>query len=197
MKDEFVTDVENVIEFTPVNARFIRWNFYSEAGLAQGISEVHVYEGETELPVSSDASLKDLRINGVTVEGFSPEQYYYTAELDYEDEVPEVTAQGADHASVFVVQALDGDSAALISSVAEDGVTRRDYTVQFTRALPKLKEASISMENTELTQDDVKDIQIEAVLQHGTVLSDDLIPVEYVLGNPEIAAIHDGQRYAL
>ena len=190
VKDEFVTDAENVIEFTPVNARFIRWNFYSEAGLAQGISEVHVYEGETELPVSSDASLKDLRINGVTVEGFSPEQYYYTAELDYEDEVPEVTAQGADHASVFVVQALDGDSAALISSVAEDGVTRRDYTVQFTRALPKLKEASISMENTELTQDDVKDIQIEAVLQDGTVLSDDLIQVEYVLGNPEIAEIH-------
>ena len=85
---------------------------------------------------------------------------------------------------MFVVQALDGDSAALISSVAEDGVTRRDYTVQFTRGLPKLKEASISMENTELTQDDVKDIQIEAVLQDGTVLSDDLIQVEYVLGNP-------------
>lgn len=197
VKEEFVTDAENVIEFTPVNARFIRWNFYSEAGLAQGISEVHVYEGETKLPVSSDAFLKDLRINGVTVDGFSPEQYYYTVELDYEDEVPEVSALGADHASVFVVQALDGDSAALISSVAEDGVTRHDYTVQFTRALPQLKEAAIWLENTELTQDDIKEIQIEAIRQDGTVLSDDLIRIEYVLGNPEIAEIHDGQIYAL
>lgn len=197
VKDEFVTDAENVIEFTPVNARFIRWNFYSEAGLAPGISEVHVYEGEAELPVNSDASLKDLKIDGVTVEGFSPEQYYYTAELDYEDEIPEITAEGADYASVFVVQALDGDSAALISSVAEDGVTRCDYTVQFTRALPKLKEAAIWIENTELTQDEIKDIQIEAVLQDGTVLSDDLIQVEYILGDPGVAEIHDGQIYAL
>ena len=60
-----------------------------------------------------------------------------------------------------------------------------------------MKEAVIRLDNTELTQDDVKDIQVEAVLQDGTVLSNDLIRTEYVLGNPEIAEIHDGQIYAL
>ena len=60
-------------------------------------------------------------------------------ELDYEDEIPEIAAQGADYASVFVVQALDGDSAALISSVAEDGITRRDYIVQFTRGASEIE----------------------------------------------------------
>ncbi|OUP49878.1 Ig-like domain-containing protein [Lachnoclostridium sp. An181] len=195
-KDEFVTNAENVISFTPVEARFIRWHFYSAAKLAQGVSEVHVYEEETTLPVETDAALKELNLDGKLLEGFDPNVYYYTVPLDYAAEVPEVSAVGPKYASMFTVQALNGDSAAVVSVVAEDGVTRNDYVIQFQRALPSLDTVNISMDNTEIIQDDVKDIYVEALLQDGSKLGNDVINVAFTLGNPEIAEIKDGQIYA-
>lgn len=196
-KKDFVTDKENVITFTPVNTKHIRWKFYSKAKLAQGVSEVHVYEAETNLPVNSDAYLKDLKLNGKTIEGFDKEQYYYSVELAYGEEVPKITAEkSSEYANMFIVPALDGNSAAKISVVAEDGETRSDYIIQFKHALPSLSEAKITMEQTEITQDDVKEINVDAKLEDGSSLSHDVFDVAFELGNPEIAEIKNQKLYA-
>ena len=195
-KDEFVTNAENVIEFTPVDAKFIRWKFYSEAKLAQGVSEVHVYEEETNLPISSEAFLEDLQLNGETLEGFNKEQYYYIVELAYGEELPTITAQASEYASMFIIPALDENGAVKISVVAEDGNTRLDYTIQFRHALPTLAEAKIMMEQTRITQDDIEEIKVDAKLEDGSSLGHDVFEVAYELSNPEIAKIKDNKLYA-
>ncbi|MFC4555475.1 glycoside hydrolase [Georgenia faecalis] len=83
---------------------------------------------------STVAELGALRLDGVPLEGFSPDV------LDYEVSVvgsvyPTITALPVDEAAtVTVEQAGDGDGTATIVVTAADGVTTRSYTVTMTLA---------------------------------------------------------------
>ena len=94
-----------------------------------------------EIPtISDDATLKDLKVNGETIDGFSRTTDSYYVEMPYgtqKADLPLVTAT-ANHgkAAVIVQDAKDrpDDTRATIKVTAEDGTTIKHYYVYFTNA---------------------------------------------------------------
>lgn len=90
---------------------------------------------------SSDAALSDLKVGGVTVAGFAPETCAYSVQLSYGtrpgDAVAQVTAGARDpRAMVRITQAAALPGTAAVEVTAEDGTTKKTYTVNFTLAAP-------------------------------------------------------------
>jgi hypothetical protein len=93
--------------------------------------------GGVALP-GSDASLSDLLVDGVTVEGFAPETTSYTVVLPAGTvTVPAVTYTTADNlaeATVTPATDLTGDAAARTTTVevtSANGISTRTYSIQF------------------------------------------------------------------
>ncbi|MGN0276014.1 MAG: Ig-like domain-containing protein [Hominisplanchenecus sp.] len=191
-------EAENIFTFDPVTAKFIRWNLHNDNKKAAGVSEVHVYKLETKLDIGTSAALKSLKVDGAELEGFSPDKDYYTVELGYGADVPQVTAEAEDaNASLFVVPALSNNEAATVQIISEDGKTRKNYTIQFREAAPVLDSATIQMESNMLTEDDVKPVSLTATLQDGTVLAKGVLDVVYTVSDPELAYVQDEKLYAV
>ncbi|HHV99934.1 MAG TPA: hypothetical protein GXX36_10270, partial [Clostridiaceae bacterium] len=85
---------------------------------------------------NNDASLSEIKVNGIAVTGFDPSTTEYNVVLPYgTTEVPVVTATATDtNATVTITQAAGLPGTAIIKVTAEDGVTTRTYTVSFTVA---------------------------------------------------------------
>jgi hypothetical protein len=83
--------------------------------------------------VSTDATLSDLAVDGITVDGFDPAVYSYTVTLPYgTTTVPTVTATATHAAAVVVVTpaaSLPGTTTVFVT--AEDGTTKLTYSVKF------------------------------------------------------------------
>lgn len=88
--------------------------------------------------LSSDATLSDLKTNGVTVAGFAPSAYTYTVSVPYGvSAVPVVTATpNYALATVNITQAPALPGTATVLVTAEDGITQLTYTINFTVAPP-------------------------------------------------------------
>jgi hypothetical protein len=84
------------------------------------------------------ATLSDLKVNGVTVTGFSANTLSYTVTLPYGTTVvPTVTATTTDVNATKVITpaaALPGATTVLVT--AQDGITTKTYTVNFTITAP-------------------------------------------------------------
>lgn len=195
-KEEFQTDQENIFTFDPVTAKYIRWNFHNEQGLAVGVSEVHVYQKEIQMDCGTSAALESLQINGEKPDGFSKDQYSYTIELEYGEALPQITAVAEDpNASVFLIPAISKDGTATVEVTSEDKKTTNVYSIQFHEKLPTLEQAEIRLPET-ITEDDVVPVELIARLQDGTVLPNGVLEVVYAVGNNQIAQVQNGNLYA-
>jgi hypothetical protein len=87
---------------------------------------------------STDATLSDLKVGGVTVAGFSPAVYSYSVVLPYGTSVaPPVTATLNDTtASMIITNAPSVTGSATVVVTAQDGTTTLTYTVNFSVAPP-------------------------------------------------------------
>lgn len=87
-------------------------------------------------PLASDATLSDLSLDGTTIANFSSSKEVYDIELaEGTIDVPEVTATATDEnadAQVSNAESLPGTASVLVT--AEDGVTTKTYTINFTVA---------------------------------------------------------------
>ncbi len=95
---------------------------------------------------SSDATLKDLKTNGITIEGFSPDITTYSVELPAgTNTVPTISATVNDtNANIIITQATSVTGSAIVVVTAEDGVTTQTYTVNFTEK-PKSTDATLKV----------------------------------------------------
>ncbi len=112
-------------------------NGYNAGKDMMKITEVEVWG--KGISKGKSARLSSLKVDGKELEGFDPENYSYSLEVPYGGQVPKVTAQAADHASLFVWQALENNGAAQIKVFSEDGRNTAYYTVEFTEKAPALK----------------------------------------------------------
>jgi hypothetical protein len=81
----------------------------------------------------TDATLSDLKVNGTTINGFTPGTLNYNYELPSGSPVPTVTATTNDPLASFVVNnavSLPGTSQVVVT--AQDGITTLSYNVNFT-----------------------------------------------------------------
>lgn len=118
----------------------LKLTYRDDANYYAKISEVRVYEADKTAAAASDATLGDLRVGGVTVEGFDADKTEYTVKLPIDAEAnPTLQAYASDEAATVKVTgeavkdgALGGK--AVIRVTSADGSETREYTVAFDAA---------------------------------------------------------------
>lgn len=103
--------------------------------IAENPDYITTYTIQFVLAKNTDATLADLRIDGLTIDGFTPEQTSYTYEVAFgTTDVPQVEATANDaNAEVKVINAASLDSKTLVYVTAEDG-SQLLYQVTFVKA---------------------------------------------------------------
>jgi len=98
--------------------------------------------------ISKNPLLSDMKINGITVTGFTSNQYNYSVELPHGtqpgSEAAKVAATAQDpNATLEITQAAQFPGTAKVKVTAEDSVTTQEYTINFTELnrAPKRKAA--------------------------------------------------------
>jgi hypothetical protein len=88
------------------------------------------------LAISTNANLSDLLINGASITGFNPDTLIYNIVLPSgTTTIPSVTATTADSkATKVITDATNLPGTATIEITAEDGTTKKTYTINFTVA---------------------------------------------------------------
>ena len=83
-------------------------------------------------PISTDATLSDLTVNGTTVDGFSPTNYNYSVPIPTGDPLPITGATTSfPAATIAITQATAVPGQAVVLVTAEDGTTQLTYTIDF------------------------------------------------------------------
>lgn len=99
---------------------------------------------------STDATLKALMVNGGLIKGFAPNQLTYVDTIAYIDALPVLTAETNDsHATLQihnVTEVTKAGNDATVVVTAQDGITKKTYTVTFHRAdaIKKINEVILS-----------------------------------------------------
>lgn len=121
-KSAFFSSTLNV-SFTPENNPLL---------MAFAVGGGFVVEKFFDFPPSDDASLADLKVNGLSVSGFNPSTNSYNIELPFGvAPVVKATANNA-FAQVKILQAASVPGNAQVIVTAENGIATQTYTLQFT-----------------------------------------------------------------
>ena len=112
--------------------------YSSSSGKYVGIDNIAVTytAGSTPAQKSDDATLKELKYDGMSVPNFDAKTLDYSVTLpaDYSG-VPNVTAIANDSkATLNITQAASATGEASVLVTAEDGTTKKTYTIQFSQA---------------------------------------------------------------
>lgn len=140
-----LSDRNKVFDLSNAAAYLAKGGYTADLTWLGGIYEYNIYMGrmsEEEIglraispPIedgSADASLMDLAVDGLTIEGFSPYVYDYTILLDEGAELPYVTAVATGSSAVAeVVQVTELPGQAVVTVTAADGETTLVYTLNF------------------------------------------------------------------
>lgn len=200
----FQTNEESVITFDPVVTRKLRAQFTRGAQDTTKkkdclvLTEVEIYAYPTDKGQDT-ASLESLTVDGVEIEGFKPEKKDYTVTLPYGAKIPEVQAVAADCGTAFVLPALTNQSAAMIRVTSENGRVTANYTVQFEEEDPAVVSAEVRMEQTDVTEDDLAALHVDAMLESGELADEDSLSINYRIldaGVPAKAEVRNGILYA-
>ena len=111
----------------------------SSSGKYVGIDNIAVTytAGSTPVQKSTDATLKELKYDGTSVAGFDAGKLDYSVMLpaNYAG-TPQVTATANDSKATFAItQAASATGKASVLVTAEDGTTKKTYTIQFSKAV--------------------------------------------------------------
>lgn len=109
------------------------------------VAEVKMYEAAPA--PAADAALADLRVDGVTIDGFDPATDSYTVTLAGDvTEYPHITAYAADNAATVTVdQASESNGGkATITVTSADGTASKTVTVNFGSPLAKLARLDVT-----------------------------------------------------
>ncbi|MFZ3075089.1 MAG: hypothetical protein WA114_02810, partial [Psychrobacter glacincola] len=117
------------------------------------------------------AMLSDLKVDGITFDGFSADRLSYELTLPFgTSRVPQVSAETIDpNASVTITQAPDVTGTALITVVSQDGRITREYSLSF--LIPAI--ASADLANLKINGESMQDfstaqLNYQVLLPSGT-----------------------------
>ena len=176
---EFTVEGTEEITFDAINTTKIRALLKEDTAenKAVGLTEFEVYSNV--LVSEGTALLNDIKVNGVTIEGFTENNTEYSVVLPYGSETPVVSATAKDNASVFVVPALTSNGVAKVLVTAEDGSVKNVYSIRFREESAKLENVEISLSKEDITEDDVVDINVDAKLQDNSTVAMSNLDIKY------------------
>jgi hypothetical protein len=120
---------------------------------------------------ASDSTLKDLKVDGATIDGFSKDSVFYSYELPYgTSDVPVVEAAPTDTAAdVTINEAPQIPGSTTVEVVSADGNHDETYTVEFTTKPAKTVSFAVTdsltgnpVENAVVSIDDALDLTTDA-----------------------------------
>lgn len=175
----FTVDGTEEITFDAINTTKVRalLKENTSENKAVGLTEFEVYSNV--LVSEGTELLNDIKVNGVTIEGFTENNTEYSVVLPYGSETPVVSATAKDNASVFIVPALTSNGVAKVLVTAEDGVTKNVYSIRFREEEAKLDNVEISLSKEDITEDDVVDINVDAKLQDNSTVAMSNLDIKY------------------
>ena len=176
---EFTVEGTEEITFDAINTTKIRALLKEDTAenKAVGLTEFEVYSNV--LVSEGTALLNDIKVNGVSIEGFMESNTEYSVVLPYGSETPVISATPKDNASVFVVPALTSNGVAKVLVTTEDGVTKNVYSIRFREESAKLENVEISLSKEDITEDDVVDINVDAKLQDNSTVAMSNLDIKY------------------
>jgi len=126
----------------------------------------------------TDATLKDLQVDGITVPGFAATTTTYEIELPTgTTSPPAITATINDsNANLVITQATSVTGSAIVVVTAEDGVNTKTYKVKFT-------------EKTKSTDATLKDLQVDGKTVPGFAATTTMYEIELPTGTTTSPAI--------
>ena len=140
------------------------------------------YSVSFTLAQDNDATLSDLRVSGMTIQGFSASKTDYIVQLPFgTSQVPTVQATQTDpNATVSIIPAASLPGQTRIRVTAEDGITILEYRISFTLEIPSTDAtlSSIFVAGQSISGFNPSVTTYEIVLPHGTT------EVPNVVGNP-------------
>ena len=129
------------------------------------------YEVYFDKASAADSTLKDLKVDGSTVDGFRKDSVYYVVELPYgTSDVPVVEAEPTDtSADVTINEPSEVPGNTTVDVVSADGSHSETYTVEFTTRPGKTITFTITdsltgnpVENAVITLDNSRDLMTDA-----------------------------------
>lgn len=153
----------------------------TQATAIPGTATVHVTaeDGETELTYSvhfltgsDDATLADLLVNGVSIDGFDPDitSYEYVLPVGTTD-VPVVSAAASDvNAEVEIIQADAIPGTANVTVTAEDEFTVLVYSVHFRLTSVNASLANLMLDGNTIPGFDPEELTYDISMPHGSVI---------------------------
>jgi hypothetical protein len=145
---------------------------------------------------STIATLQNIQVNSVAIQGFSSSIYQYDVFLPLETttQIPVVSALATDpNATVEVTQATEIDGQATIKVTAEDGSTELNYTVNFVLVSTDAKLKDLLVDGVTITGFDPEVVEYSLVFAEGTAD----IPVVTALANNDNADVTITQATAI
>ena len=119
---------------------------------ADGITK-NVYTIHYNRSKSSDTLLKNILVNGVSLEGFHPDTLNYVDTLAWRTKiVPCVQPIGAHPNQVISTYHSSVNGTTMIHVVAADGTSTQDYSIQF----PVVKSSNVALEYIEIDHESVR-----------------------------------------
>ena len=112
----------------------IQFKFDGGNGTTDGIYVDNLYFWKTPVAPEDDATLEDLKVDGATIDGFSPGVVEYTYGLPSgTTTVPQITSATATNtnASVTINQASGIPGSAIVNVISESQTVEKAYTVNF------------------------------------------------------------------
>ncbi|WP_066676877.1 Ig-like domain-containing protein [Clostridium septicum] len=197
-KTEFSAEGTEEISFDAVTTNKIRALLKEDttANKAVGLTEFEVYSNV--ITMEGTALLQDIKVNNVSIENFNENNTEYTVNVAYGEEIPVVSAVAKDNASIFVIPALTTNGTAKIIVAAEDGVTKKTYSIKFKESAPTLESASIALDKENVIEDDIVNILVDARLQDGNKIDFSNLDVKYHVSSENGAEVKivDNKLYA-
>ena len=143
---------------------------------------------------SSDATLKSIKYDNISIKDFDKDNTYYVVELENGDKIPTVTAK-ANHpgAKVTVTQADEIPGYAKIVVKAEDGVTKEVYYVKFVVADDK----DATLESIEYDGKKIKDFDKDTTSYVVELEDDEHIPTVSAVASSSKAKVTVTQATAI
>lgn len=129
-KPEAKSGEMTTISFEPVKTCIVRVNMKCKTNKSIGVTEIELYG--KEVVEKSTYEISDIKVNGTSLADFDQAVTEYTMTVEG-NEVPTVTCEATNNASVTVVQAIAVPGKAVIKVVAEDGsvASEKTYTINF------------------------------------------------------------------
>lgn len=173
---------DNYITFTPVETNKIRAVMTQDGGKRLGLMEFQIFSNVLEAP-DNNAQLGSISLDGLPLDGFSPDVLDYIVTVPYGTEAPKVTSVVSPlskNSSYYIIQALDSDSMAAIVVTAEDGKTEKKYSIQFVCDAPNLKTVTIQADKDTIEENERIPLSITTALEDGNSLKPRDYKVEFV-----------------